>query len=124
MDESLDIIAAIVYNEHCSYMLTKQTTRQTSAYITCINQMRRGALTIPAEMRKQAEWGDGHFFEIVFDKKTRRIYILPKPSVSEGEFVELSRNGEAMLRQAMQEVANGKVKKFKNAVDLIQELRS
>lgn len=98
-------------------------TTQTTKYMTAVNQMRRGALTIPAEIREQADWQDGLFFEIVFNKKTKHIYLKPQKKIDEEEFVELSETGEKMLREAMEELKNGKGKSFDNIEDLLADLR-
>ena len=105
-------------------MLKQQNTRQNYNYIASINQMRRGALTIPIEMRKEAKWDDGHFFEIIFDKKTQGIYIYPKRMITKKRFIELSKKGEEMLQTALKEVKSGKTKTFDTAEDLIKDLRT
>ena len=100
------------------------SSKRTRKYIASINKMRRGALTIPAEIRDAADWRNGQFFEIVFDKKKKRLYIQPQPFTDDNTFAELSTHGEALLNQALQEVKNEETKAFDNVEDLIKDLRS
>ncbi|MEK9165825.1 MAG: AbrB/MazE/SpoVT family DNA-binding domain-containing protein [Patescibacteria group bacterium] len=97
---------------------------QTQKYIVSVNKMRRGALTIPAEIREEADWRDGHFFEIVFDKKTKRIYVQPQNLMNEIEFVELSKTGEKMVKEALDEVKQGKIKgPYNDVAGLLKDLK-
>lgn len=97
---------------------------QTKKYIVSINKMRRGALTIPVEIREEAQWRDGHFFEMIFDKKTKRIYVQPQNVINEIEFIELSRTGEKMIKEALNEVRQGKISgPYNNIADLLRDLK-
>jgi len=97
---------------------------QTKKYIVSVNKMRRGALTIPAEIRQEAKWRDGHFFDIVFDKKTKRIYVQPQNLINETKFVELSKTGEKMVKDALDEVKQGKIAgPYNNITDLLKDLK-
>ncbi len=111
-------------NVHNLIHMPNNHPTQTAKYMTAVNQMRRGALTIPAEIREQANWQDGHFFELVFNKKTKHIYIKPQKKIDEEKFVELSETGEKMLQEALDEVKQGKGKSFDNIEDLMTDLRN
>ena len=51
-----------------------------------------------------------------------RIVFVPKILIDKAEAVTLSKKGEEMLKEALEDVKKGRVKKFENVEELIDDL--
>ncbi|MCP5008254.1 MAG: AbrB/MazE/SpoVT family DNA-binding domain-containing protein [Planctomycetes bacterium] len=77
-------------------------------------------ITIPTKVRNEMHIKEGDFLEI--KAKGETIVIKPKALVDRGS--TLSPKGEKKVREALEDVKKGRVKKFDNIKDLIKDLDS
>ena len=54
--------------------------------------------------------------------KDNKIVFVPKILIDKAERVALSKKGEEMLKEALEDVKKGRVKKFENVEELIDDL--
>jgi len=79
----------------------------------------KAQITIPSRIRKELGIKNGDYLEIV--KEDNKIVIIPKILVDKVS-VNLSAKGEEMLKVAMDDVREGKVKIHNNVTHLINDL--
>ena len=79
----------------------------------------KAQITIPSRIRKELGIKNGDYLEIV--KEDNKIVIIPKILVDKVS-VNLSAKGEKMLKEAMDDVREGKVKIHNNVTHLINDL--
>ena len=79
----------------------------------------KAQITIPSRIRKELGIKNGDYLEIV--KEDNKIVIIPKILVDKVS-VNLSAKGEEMLKEAMDDVREGKVKIHNNVTRLINDL--
>ena len=79
----------------------------------------KAQITIPSRIRKELGIKNGDYLEIV--KEDNKIVIIPKILVDKVS-VNLSAKGEKMLKEAMDDVREGKVKIHNNVTNLINDL--
>ena len=79
----------------------------------------KAQITIPSRIRKELGIKNGDYLEIV--KEDNKIVIIPKILVDKVS-VNLSAKGEEMLKVAMDDVREGKVKIHNNVTNLINDL--
>jgi len=80
----------------------------------------KAQITIPMKIRKEVGIKNGDFLEAIV--KSNTIVLIPKILMNKTEVVTLSNKGEEMLKEALNDVEKGKVKKFKNVEALIDDL--
>ena len=51
-----------------------------------------------------------------------KIVFVPKVLIDKAEAVTLSKKGEEMLEEALEDVKKGRIKKFENVEELIDDL--
>ncbi len=79
----------------------------------------KAQITIPSRIRKELGIKKGDYLEII--KEDNKIVIIPKILVDKVS-VNLSAKGEKMLKEAMDDVREGKVKIHNNVTNLINDL--
>ena len=80
----------------------------------------KAQITIPSKIRKALDIKEGDYLEAgVEDNK---IVFVPKILIDKAEPVVLSKKGEEMLKEALEDVKKGRVKKFENVEELIHDL--
>ena len=79
----------------------------------------KAQITIPSRIRKELGIKKGDYLEII--KEDNKIVIIPKILVDKVS-VNLSAKGEKMLKEAMDDVREGKVKIHNNVTHLINDL--
>ncbi len=79
----------------------------------------KAQITIPSRIRKELGIKNGDYLEII--KEDNKIIIIPKILVDKVS-VNLSAKGEEMLKEAMDDVREGKVKIHNNVTHLINDL--
>lgn len=79
-------------------------------------------ITIPAVIRKKYAIGEGDLVKVVDTNKG--ISIKPKLLLDTLPEVELSKNGEKMLEEALNDIKAGRYKQFHNVGDLIRDLHN
>lgn len=80
----------------------------------------KAQITIPNKIRKILRIKEGDYLEA--EVKNNKIVLIPKILVDKAEAVTLSKKGEEMLKEALEDVKKGRVKKFKNVEKLIDDL--
>jgi len=80
----------------------------------------KAQITIPMKIRKEVGIKNGDFLEAIV--KSNTIVLIPKILMNKAEVVTLSNKGDEMLKEALNDVEKGKVKKFKNVEALIDDL--
>lgn len=81
----------------------------------------KSQITIPSKIRKALGIKEGDYLEV--EAEGNKIVLIPKILIDKAEAVTLSREGEKMLEEALEDVKKNRVKKFKNAEELIDDLR-
>lgn len=80
----------------------------------------KSQITLPQRVRKFLDIQEGDYLEVKIEKNT--VVLKPKTILDKFSTFELSSKGEAMLRDALDDVRAGRVKKFNNIRDLINDL--
>ncbi len=80
----------------------------------------KAQITLPAEVRRVLGIEEGDYLEAKVEDK--RVVLIPQAVVDKFPEVELSRRGEQMLQEAMEDIKGGKVKKHPSPQSLIEEL--
>jgi len=70
-----------------------------------VGKIRKGVLTIPAEIRKKASLEDGALVSIEYNDGV----IVLRPKASQEDYVTLSKKGKEMLEEALEAERNGDV---------------
>lgn len=80
----------------------------------------KAQITIPSKIRKTIGIKQGDYLEA--EVEDNKIVLIPKILLDKAEAVTLSKKGEEMLQEALEDVKKGKVKEFKNVEELIHDL--
>jgi len=80
----------------------------------------KAQITLPSKVRKALGIKEGDYLEV--EVEDNKIVLIPKILLDKAEAVTLSKKGEEMLKEALEDVKKGKVKKFKNVEELINNL--
>jgi len=80
----------------------------------------KAQITIPSKIRKALGIKEGDYLEV--EAEGNKIVLIPKILIDKAEAVTLSKEGEKMLKEALEDVKKSRVKKFKNAEELIDDL--
>lgn len=89
-----------------------------------IKVIRNGQITLPKEFRDALGVKEGDILEA--EMNGNQMVIKPKiliDKIQESEF-ELSEHGKKKIREALEDIKRGAVKKFDNVEDLIKDLNS
>ena len=80
----------------------------------------KAQITIPSRIRKALGIKQGDYLEV--EVENNKMVFIPKVLIDKAETVTLSKRGEEMLKEALGDVEKGRVKKFKNVEELIDDL--
>ncbi len=80
----------------------------------------KAQITIPSKIRKALAIKKGDYLEA--EVEDNKIVFVPKVLIDKTEAVTLSRKGEEMLKEALEDVKKGRIKKFENVKELIDDL--
>lgn len=80
----------------------------------------KAQITLPSKIRKALGIKEGDYLEA--EVEDNKIVLIPKILLDKAEAVTLSKEGEEMLKEALEDVKKGKVKEFKNVEELIDDL--
>ena len=81
----------------------------------------KAQITIPSKIRKILGIKKGDYLEV--EAEGNKIVLIPKILIDKAKAVTLSKEGEKMLKEALDDVKKGKVKKFKNVEELGEPLK-
>jgi len=74
-----------------------------------IAKIRKGAITIPAEIRRKANLEDGTIVAVEYKSADGIIVLKPKASIDHENYVKLSKKGEMMIEEALDAEKNGDI---------------
>jgi len=80
----------------------------------------KAQITIPNKIRKILRIKEGDYLEA--EVESNKIILIPKILIDKTEAVTLSKKGEEMLKEALEDVKKGRIKRFKNVEKLIDDL--
>ena len=92
--------------------------------VPLIKVIRNGQITLPKEFRDALGVKEGDILEA--EMKENQMVLKPKiliDKIPESEF-ELSKQGKKKVKEALEDIKRGAVKKFNNVEDLIKDLNS
>lgn len=72
-------------------------------------KLRRGALTIPKDIRKEAELSDGNWIDVEYKPEEEVIILKPKVLFDKKDYLTLSKKGKKLIEEALQAEKNGDV---------------
>lgn len=81
----------------------------------------KAQITLPAKLRKEVGIKEGDYVRATVERG--RIVIAPQVVLDDLPTVTLSKKGEEMVREALDDLEHGRVKAFDNVEDLIEDLR-
>ena len=81
----------------------------------------KAQITLPNKVRKALGIKQGDYLEA--EVEGNKIVLIPKILVDKAEAVTLSKKGEEMLNEALEDVRKANVRKFDNVEDLINDLK-
>jgi len=74
-----------------------------------VAKIRKGTLTIPAEIRRKANLEDGDLVSVNYDSIDGIIILKPKVIVDQKDYAKLSEKGKMMIEEALDAEKNGDV---------------
>lgn len=80
----------------------------------------KAQITLPSKIRKALGIKKGDYLEA--EVEGNKILLIPKILMDKAGVITLSKKGEGMLKEALEDVKKGRVKKFKNVEGLIDNL--
>jgi len=89
-----------------------------------IVRIRKGALTIPIEIRKKASLKDGTLISVEYQPDNDVIILKPEILIDGEDYVVLSQKGKEMIEEALEAEKSGDVVgPFSNIEDAIKALK-
>ena len=79
----------------------------------------KAQITLPSKIRKALGVTEGDYLEV--EVENNKIVLIPKVLIDKAKAVTLSKKGEEVLKEVLEDVKKGKVKEFKNVEELIDE---
>ena len=80
----------------------------------------KAQITLPAKVRKALDIKEGDYLEV--EVEGNKIVLVPQVLIEKSQPVTLSKKGDLMLKQALKEVKEGKIKEFQDIEELINDL--
>jgi AbrB family looped-hinge helix DNA binding protein len=74
-----------------------------------VAKIRKGMLTIPAEIRRKANLEDGDLVSVNYESIDGIIVLKPKAIVDQKDYAKLSKKGKMMIEEALDAEKNGDV---------------
>ena len=81
----------------------------------------KAQITLPAKLRRALHIQEGDYLEARLEGNT--VVLTPQKVTAKFPTFELSKQGEAMLAEALEDVKAGRVSEFTDVESLIAELR-
>ena len=81
----------------------------------------KAQITLPARIREALHISEGDYLEA--DIQDNKVVLTPQAVMDKFESVELSKQGEQMLDEALDDVKQGRTKEFGDVEDLITDLK-
>ena len=86
-----------------------------------VRVMGKARITLPVKIREALGINEGDYLEA--EVKNNRVVLIPRALDNKMESVELSSQGEQMLKKSLEDVRAGRIKAFDNLEDLIGDLK-
>ena len=86
-----------------------------------VRVMGKARITLPVKIREALGINEGDYLEA--EVKNNRVVLIPRALDNKMESVELSPQGEQMLKESLEDVRAGRIKAFDNLEDLIGDLK-
>jgi len=86
-----------------------------------VRVMGKARITLPVKIREALGINEGDYLEA--EVKNNRVALIPRALDNKMESVELSPQGEQMLKESLEDVRAGRIKAFDNLEDLIGDLK-
>jgi bifunctional DNA-binding transcriptional regulator/antitoxin component of YhaV-PrlF toxin-antitoxin module len=77
--------------------------------ILSVAKIRKGALTIPMDIRKKANLEDGTFVSVEYKSSDGVIILKPKSLLDHENYLTLSKKGKKMIDEALDAEKSGEV---------------
>jgi len=87
--------------------------------MSLIQVREKAQITIPSKIRKALGIKEGDYLEV--EVEDNKIVFVPKVLIDKAEPVTLSKKGEEMLKEALEDVKKGRVKKFKDKTSSVKD---
>lgn len=101
-------------------MNPKICTTKEDKLMPLVQVREKAQITLPAKVRKALDIKEGDYLEV--EVEGNKIVLVPQVLIEKTQPVTLSAKGEVMLKQALKEVTEGKVKEFQDVENLINDL--
>ena len=109
-------IKKVIISNYVNYLFTTEG----GEWMSLVQVREKAQITIPSKIRKALNIKEGDYLEALVEDN--KIVFVPKVLIDKAEPVVLSKKGEEMLKEALEDVKKGRVKKFKNVEELIDDL--
>jgi len=96
------------------------STTKGEKVMSLVQVREKAQITIPSKIRKALGIKEGDYLEV--EVEGNKIVLIPKILIDKAEAVTLSKKGEEMLQEALEDVKKGRVEKFKNVDALTDNL--
>ena len=100
--------------------MTHLLTIKGEKLMSLVQVREKAQITLPSKIRKSLGIKQGDYLEA--EVEGNKIVLIPKILVDKAETVILSKKGEEMLDEALNDVRKGNLKKFDNVQELIDDL--
>jgi len=97
------------------------TNKQRVEEMDLVKVRGKAQITLPANIRKALGINEGDYLEA--EIKDNKVVLIPQMVTAKFESVELSKKGEQMLKESIEDVKKGRVKEFDNVEALITSLK-
>ena len=87
--------------------------------MSLIQVREKAQITIPSKIRKALGIKEGDYLEV--EVEDNKIVFVPEVLIDKAEPVTLSKKGEEMLKEALEDVKKGRVKKFKDKTSSVKD---
>ena len=100
--------------------MTHLLTIKGEKLMSLVQVREKAQITLPSKVRQALGIKQGDYLEA--EVEGNKIVLIPKILVDKAETVTLSKKGEEMLDEALNDVRKGNVRKFDNVEELIDDL--
>ena len=100
--------------------MTHLLTIKGEKLMSLVQVREKAQITLPSKIRQALGIKQGDYLEA--EVEGNKIVLIPKIPVDKAETVTLSKKGEEMLDEALNDVRKGNLKKFDNVQELIDDL--
>jgi len=97
------------------------TDEQGAGQMELVKVRGKAQITLPAKIRKALAINEGDYLEA--DIQDNKVVLTPQVMMDKFESVQLSKQGEQMLDEALDDVKQGRTREFEDVEDLISDLK-